>query len=201
MRRDFSSCFRGTTFAINFGRGSNVFIQLMTDAECREALDRTTIGRLACAKDQQPYVVPIYFMIDGDHLYSFANLGQKIEWMRANPRVCVEIDERVAHDRWQSVIAFGEYEELMDLPKYAEARKRAHKMLQQHAMWWEPACVACKCGNRPHAVTPIFYRININSVTGHRAMPNEVDSSHQEVEQNDESSESWWAQILHHIGL
>jgi len=178
-----------------------VFIQLMRDAECREALERATIGRLACAKDQQPYVVPIYFMLDGNHLYSFANLGQKVEWMRENPRVCVEVDERIAHDQWQSVIVFGEYEELLDLPKYAMARERAHEMLKQHPMWWEPACAACELDNKPRGVTPIFYRINITRMTGHRAIPNQADASLQNVEGQGESVESWWAQILRHIGL
>ena len=30
---------------------------------------------------------------DNDYLYSFSTVGQKIEWMRANPNVCVETDE------------------------------------------------------------------------------------------------------------
>ena len=36
--------------------------------------------------------------------------------MRANPLVCVEVDEVAAYDRWVSVIAFGRYEELPKPP-------------------------------------------------------------------------------------
>ena len=36
------------------------------------------VGRLACPRDNQPYVIPIYFALHGDYLYSFTTLGQKI---------------------------------------------------------------------------------------------------------------------------
>ena len=161
----------------------SVFIHDMTDSECREALRRATVGRLACAKDNQPYVVPISFMIDGDHLYAFATLGQKIEWMRTNPRVCLEIDERIARERWQSVVVFGTYEELPDVPKFAAARTKAQELLQKHAMWWQPACVCDDERDTPHSDEPIAFRINITRMTGHRATPNLNDSQVQhEVE-------------------
>jgi hypothetical protein len=41
--------------------------------------------------------VPIYFAYEPDHLNSFAAVGKKIEWMRANPKVCVELDEVISH--------------------------------------------------------------------------------------------------------
>ena len=82
-----------------------MFIHEMTDDECRSALQKASIGRLGCARDNQPYVVPIYFVFDGKHLYGFTDekhlygfttVGQKIEWMRANPQICLEIDEFIA---------------------------------------------------------------------------------------------------------
>ena len=57
----------------------------MSVAECRGALEQARFGRLACARDNQPYVVPFYFASDGDYLYAFSKLGRKIEWMRDNP--------------------------------------------------------------------------------------------------------------------
>lgn len=82
-----------------------MFIHEMTEFECRKALEQATVGRLACARDNQPYVIPIYFVFHRDHIYAFSTLGQKVEWMRTNPRVCLEVDERTAHDRWQSASA------------------------------------------------------------------------------------------------
>ena len=48
--------------------------------ECRAALGRVNFGRLACARDNQPYIVPIYFAYDGHHVYGFSTPGQKIDW-------------------------------------------------------------------------------------------------------------------------
>ena len=45
------------------------------------------------AHDGQPYIVPMTFAYDADCLYSFSTFGQAICWMRANPKVCVEVDE------------------------------------------------------------------------------------------------------------
>jgi nitroimidazol reductase NimA-like FMN-containing flavoprotein (pyridoxamine 5'-phosphate oxidase superfamily) len=65
----------------------------LTNDQCIKALTRLGFGRLACSHDNQSYVVPIYFAYRERYLYSFATLGQKIDWMRANPLVCVEADE------------------------------------------------------------------------------------------------------------
>jgi len=68
-----------------------MFIHDMTEAECRQALKQANVGRIGCARDEQPYVVPIYFAYDDDHnhLYAISTIGQKIDWMRANPLVCI----------------------------------------------------------------------------------------------------------------
>jgi nitroimidazol reductase NimA-like FMN-containing flavoprotein (pyridoxamine 5'-phosphate oxidase superfamily) len=92
-------------------------ILALTHRECLETLTRLQFGRLASSRDNQPYLVPIYSAYHHAHLYGFATLGQKIEWMRANPRVCIEADEITAPDHWVSVIVQGRYEELLDPPK------------------------------------------------------------------------------------
>ena len=52
-------------------------INEMTQKECRELLARSRVGRLGCSRDNQPYVVPIYFAYEADYIYAFATLGQK----------------------------------------------------------------------------------------------------------------------------
>ena len=76
-----------------------MFIHEMSADECREALDRENVGRLACARDNPPYILPMNFALDGVffYLYGFTTLGQKVEWMRSNPLVCFEIDHVVTH--------------------------------------------------------------------------------------------------------
>ena len=146
-----------------------MFIHEMTNDECRSALQKATIGRLGCALNDQPYVVPINFAFDGHYIYGFTTLGQKVEWMRANPSVCFELDETISHNQWMSIIVFGRYEELPDAPGYQRGRSQAHSALQKRAMWWEPAFISQDHRDQQHSLTPIFYRIHIQKMTGHRA--------------------------------
>jgi nitroimidazol reductase NimA-like FMN-containing flavoprotein (pyridoxamine 5'-phosphate oxidase superfamily) len=74
-------------------------IQELTSEESLELLARTRFGRLGCALGGESYVVPFYFAFNKDCLYSFSTVGRKIEWMRANPLVCVEADERAGELR------------------------------------------------------------------------------------------------------
>lgn len=150
-----------------------MFIHEMTEFECRQALQQATVGRLACARDGQPYAVPINFAFDGTYLYGFTTLGQKIECMRANPLVCLEIDEIISASQWMSIVVFGRYEELPDEPKYESARIRAHALLQKRAIWWEPAYISQEHRDQTRSLIPIFYRIHIKKITGHRATPDE----------------------------
>ncbi len=89
-------------------------IREMTSTECARVLASSHVARLACVRENQPYVVPVFLAYDDASgcLYGFTTVGRKLEWMRANPLVCVEVDEVTSYDRWVSVIATGRFEEL-----------------------------------------------------------------------------------------
>jgi nitroimidazol reductase NimA-like FMN-containing flavoprotein (pyridoxamine 5'-phosphate oxidase superfamily) len=145
-----------------------MLVHELTPHECAEILERTTLGRLACARDGQPYVVPIHFSFDIERscVYCFSMIGQKVNWMRDNPRVCLEVEDVASKDHWQTVLVFGRYEEIQDSPEEAEARQRAQLRFAQRPEWWLPA--AAKVGSRErHAI--VVYRIQIDRVTGRRA--------------------------------
>src|ERR1700730_1735248 len=97
-KRLVSSCYRRGVLCLSLKCRSR---------ECREFLARLGFGRLACVSNNRPYIVPIYFSYDAERLYCFSTLGRKIEWMRKNPLVCVEVDEVLAHDNWMSVVVLG----------------------------------------------------------------------------------------------
>jgi uncharacterized protein len=136
---------------------------------CLDLLARVRSGRLACARDAQPYIVPFYFAYHGNCLYSFSTVGQKIEWMRANPLVCVEADEVVSTHQWMSVIVLGRYEELLDTPEWRSERELAWKLLQQYAMWWEPGYAKAIVHSAERPLVPVFYRVSVTRLTGRRA--------------------------------
>jgi len=154
-----------------------MLIHAMNAQECRDLLARLGTGRLGCARNNQPYVVPIYFAYEPDRLYGFSTVGQKIEWMRENPLVCVEVDEVRAHNQWTSVIVLGRYEELPDKPEYADLRQQAQSLLEKRAMWWQTAYAASQSRAKLNPVPPVFYGIHIEGVSGHRATPDAVESS------------------------
>lgn len=148
-------------------------IHEMTAEECRTVLKHTDFGRLACVRGQQPYIVPVYVSYDGEHLYGVTTPGRKVEWLRANPLVCVEFDEWTDQTKWLSVVLFGRYEELIDTAENHRERAHALEVLEKRTMWWEPACVPTeRHAQRP----PVFYRIHIGELTGRRAMPDVFDS-------------------------
>ena len=143
-------------------------VEELDHEECLQVLAETRLKRLACASGDQPYVIPVFLayhqMPNGDDcLYGFTTFGQKVEWMRANPLVCVEADAVTFRSEWVSVVAFGRYEELPNVhehptrrapscrsanslhgwkpatSEYANEQLLAHKLLEARAMWWEPA--------------------------------------------------------------
>jgi nitroimidazol reductase NimA-like FMN-containing flavoprotein (pyridoxamine 5'-phosphate oxidase superfamily) len=89
-------------------------IGLMTDDEVEAMIRRHRIGRIACAVNDRPYVVPITYAYDGDCVYAYSGLGRKIDVMREQPLVCFEVDEVDGDASWRCVIAEGVYEELVD---------------------------------------------------------------------------------------
>jgi uncharacterized protein len=153
-----------------------MLITEMASKECREILARTGFGRLGCSHNNQPYVVPIYFAYEPDHLYGFSTFGRKIEWMRANPRVCVEVDEIATHSSWASVIVDGRYQELPDNREYSSERHHAYKLLEKRTLWWQTAHAARQL-QAHEPFPPIFYCIHIDTMTGHCAAPDPVESA------------------------
>ena len=151
-----------------------MLIDEMTREECCTALTRVNLGRLACARDHQPYLVPINFAYDGEHLYGLTTAGQKIDSMRSNPRVCLEIDERASHYRWLSIVVLGRYEELPETPACERARTHALELLQRREIWWQPVSVS-RPGRKQRA--PIFYRIHVVQMTGLRAEPDALEAA------------------------
>lgn len=146
-------------------------IHEMTLEECRDVLSQAKVARLTCTMDDQPYAVPVYLAYDGSYLFGFSTMGLKIDCMRTNPLVCVEIDDIQSQNHWMSLVVFGRYEELPDTPEYEAARAHAHELLQKRAMWWEPAVVSIEHREFAKSFSPIFYRIHIDRMTGHRASP------------------------------
>jgi nitroimidazol reductase NimA-like FMN-containing flavoprotein (pyridoxamine 5'-phosphate oxidase superfamily) len=86
------------------------------DADGIEALlAGSIVGRIACNQPgDRPYLVPLAYAYDGRSIYAVSGPGRKLDLMRADRRVSFEVDRVERSDRWQSVVADGDFEEVTD---------------------------------------------------------------------------------------
>lgn len=149
-----------------------MMVHEMSAEECRAFLARSSMGRLGCSLNDQPYVVPISFAYEGDFIYIFSTVGQKIVWMRANPKVCIQIDEIKSESHWESVIVGGRYQELGE---HAVERAHARDLLQKRERWWLDALGERHLrSSKDLLIEPLFFRVRVDSMTGLRALDKEV---------------------------
>ena len=151
-----------------------LMINEIPEQECRAVLARAPVARLGCALDNQPYVVPIHFAYDGQYMYVFSTVGKKIEWMRANPKVCIQTDIQIESE-WVSVIVNGRYEELAE-PQHTAERKHASTLLAKRYQWWLNALAQRRMTLGDSSIEPLFFRIHIDSMTGLRAAEKDVNT-------------------------
>lgn len=145
-----------------------MLIKALSETECNDILARASLARLGCSLDNQPYVIPVGIAYEPDYIYIFSTFGKKIEWMRANPKVCAQVDELNGQSDWVSVIVDGEYQELEE-PRYTNERNHARKLLETRHHWWLNAMAERRIQVRDQEIAPLFFRIRIDSITGLRA--------------------------------
>jgi nitroimidazol reductase NimA-like FMN-containing flavoprotein (pyridoxamine 5'-phosphate oxidase superfamily) len=138
------------------------------DAIIRSAL----VCRIALARGDEPYVVPVSFGYDGEALFIHtAKSGRKIDFFEANGRVCFEFENNVSLQadesdacKWtfafESVIGYGTITEL----EWADDRVRGLNQIMLHysGREWEIDEAA--------TATTRVWRIAIESVTGKRSL-------------------------------
>jgi nitroimidazol reductase NimA-like FMN-containing flavoprotein (pyridoxamine 5'-phosphate oxidase superfamily) len=131
--------------------------------EIIDFLESQFIGRLGCHVNGETYIVPVNFVYQDNAIYAHSGEGKKIEMLRANPRVCFQVDKIDSMFKWKSVILWGTFEELKD-----EERQRAMQGLILRIM----PNTNDSARNPSHAIDPalqdslIVYRINIEEGTG-----------------------------------
>lgn len=142
----------------------------MTRAECEATLSTNSIGHLGCISGNRPYVVPIHYVYQKRLFYSFSLRGKKIDSLRFNPRVCVQVEQLVTSEEWKSVLLEGLYRELPDDEKNHGEHMRAWQLLEERGNWWEPGAYKPEGVAHPDAQTrPVFYRVEIDTLSGRQA--------------------------------
>jgi uncharacterized protein len=89
----------------------------------------------------------------------------------------VQVDEIVSDSHWASVIASGRYQELPE-PKYSDEKAHARELLGKHYQWWLNAIAERREKSANDlSIEPIFFRVEIDSLTGLQAIPERERSS------------------------
>jgi len=87
----------------------------LREYQVEELLKSAAVGRIGCHSGGITYIVPVNFVYEDSAVYAHSAAGMKIDMMRQNPEVCFQVDNIRNMGSWQSVIAWGRFEEITDL--------------------------------------------------------------------------------------
>lgn len=140
-------------------------------ADIDRVLREAEVLRLAFARGDEPYIVPVSFGYDGESLYVHTALeGLKLDFVASNPRVCFECERFVrlrTHPglpcRWsfdfESVIGHGR---MFEIECEAEGRRALGEILRHYGHSGEGLERMSLAGTR-------VWRIEIESLSGKRS--------------------------------
>jgi len=141
-------------------------VEDMPPAEMHALLQRESFGHLGCARDGRPYVVPMHYAYDGKELFFFTTEGMKTQFIEANPKVCLQVEEITDRTHWRSVMVIGKAEQLTN----AEETQRAMKLITERNPSLTPAISATQLDALGRAVDIALYRIIPDLIDGRKTV-------------------------------
>lgn len=138
----------------------------MAPAEMHGLLLRQSFGHLGCARDSRPYVLPMNYAYDGKELYFFTTEGMKTQFIAANPKVCLQVEEVTDSSHWRSVMVIGQAEQLTK----SEEMQQAMKLITERNPALTPAISATQLDTWGRAVDIAIYRITPELIDGRKTV-------------------------------
>lgn len=134
----------------------------MNDSEIEQLITRVNYAHLACSLDDQPYVIPIHYSYQKPYLIFYTTKGKKSDFIDANPKVCLQIEEVIDNSDWKSVIVFGEAERIVD----RKAREEAVDAIRTTNPTLTPAISIRWVNNWIRENVEVVYRVKPSRMTG-----------------------------------
>lgn len=140
----------------------------LAESQIDQLLRKEVVGRLGCHANDMTYVVPISYAWHEGYIYAYSQEGMKMSMIRANKKICFQVDNTRDLSNWQSVICWGEVEELLsDEEKIAalqilNSRNFPASITQRMRINTEWPFNAAKIGE----IKGIFFRIRIGERSG-----------------------------------
>lgn len=140
----------------------------LTETEIEAVLQTNVIGRIGCYGGNRVYVVPVTYVYQDGYIMGHTGDGMKVEYLRSNPNCCFEVDHMENMANWQSVIAWGTFEELQ-----GEAAQGVMQLLMQKLMPLITSQTSMPSHGvqqthraDTHGVKAVVYRIKLHEKTG-----------------------------------
>jgi len=137
-------------------------VEDMAPAEMHALLQRQGFGHLGCAREGRPYVLPMNYAYDGKELYFFTTEGMKTQFISANPKVCLQVEEVTDSSHWRSVMVIGQ----ADRVTKNEDMERAMELITARNPSLTPAISATQMDTWGRAVDIAIYRITPEMIDG-----------------------------------
>ncbi|MGB5553665.1 MAG: pyridoxamine 5'-phosphate oxidase family protein [Flavobacteriaceae bacterium] len=147
-------------------------IKNLKKEECLTLLRNNYIGHLGYIVGESPFVIPItyfYYEEPENSIISYSLEGHKMDAMRKNQLVALQVDDIASVSNWKSVLIHGTFEELRSID--------AKNLLHQFSLGVKDIInrkedknlqfiheFSSKLGTM--GTSPIVYRIKINEITG-----------------------------------
>jgi nitroimidazol reductase NimA-like FMN-containing flavoprotein (pyridoxamine 5'-phosphate oxidase superfamily) len=96
----------------------------LNNTEIEEVLTGQILGRIGCHAHDRTYIVPVSYAYDGRYVYVYSKNGMKVDIMRKSPDICFEVECLQDMANWKTVIAWGTFEEIIDISKRKAALKK-----------------------------------------------------------------------------
>jgi hypothetical protein len=140
----------------------------LTSSEIETFLGNHCYAHLGCHSKGRTYVVPISYVYDNGSLFGQTKEGLKVQMLRENPACCVQVESIAGIADWESVIAWGIFEELQG----SEAQEAMRKLIDR----LNPEGDLVEGSRSPRDVTPgrldkkpqvdVVYRLKLEEKSG-----------------------------------
>lgn len=147
-----------------------IMLGALNHTEIEALLESQHLGKLGVTDGQTVYVVPVNYVYDGTYIIGHSTEGMKIRMMRQKPDVCFLVENIRDMNQWETVIAWGRFEEIDD----EEEKQQAMELLWKKMLKLKvgetalpPHASADRPRNRPAGYTSVvIWRIALNKKTG-----------------------------------
>ncbi len=136
-------------------------IKELDDKKARKLLKEQKFGHLGCVLESgEPCVVPVNYLYQDETIYIHSLPGQKLDALRANRKICLQVEKIEDTLKWQSVIVFGEFQEVKKTNEIIEVMREFSRKFERLTP------VEAMIEEEWNLGGTVVFRINIKRITG-----------------------------------